>query len=118
MKKWIAMMTIAALAAACAPSTHAGDREWATAGKVLTGVLVGAAVVQALQPPPPCVPAAPVVYAPAPPTVVVAPPAPPPVVYVPAPVVCVPRPVRVYHPVVWARPAPVVTVRFHHCHGR
>lgn len=132
MKKWIATLTVAALTVACAPTMRAGDREWATAGKVLAGVIAGAAIVQALQPPPQCAPAPAVVYAP-PPAVVVAPPPPPPVVCVPAPVVvapapvvCAPPPLVVCGPAVHLRPAPVVAVRFaftpghphRHGHGR
>lgn len=133
MKKWITILTVAAVMTAWLPASRAGDREWATAGKVLAGVIAGAAIVQALQPPPPCAPAPPVVCAPAPPAVVVAPPAPPPVVYVPAPVVVAPAPVVCgpppfvgCRPAVHLRPAPVVAVRFaftpghphRHWHGR
>jgi hypothetical protein len=106
---------ILALAGAGLQSARAGDREWATVGKVLTGVAVAGLIVAAsdghaqcsvtYSAPaycPPCPPPAPscaynycppparqVVYC-APPVVI----APPPVVYYPA------RPV-VYHPNKW-----------------
>jgi hypothetical protein len=98
MKKMILTGTmILALAGASLQTARAGDREWATVGKVLTGVAVAGLIVAATDghvqgsvtysapaycPPP----AAPVVYYPAP----------PPVVYCVPPVVIVPRPVVVY----------------------
>jgi hypothetical protein len=141
----IALMTLA-VAGAGLTKAQAGNREWATAGKVLTGVVAGAVIVKALEPkpvyvyssgynyapvytyapapaPPPVVYApapAPVAYAPAP-AVVYAPP--PTVVYAPAPVVYAPPPVVVYRPAYC--PPPVVRVNFgfggyhhHHRHGR
>lgn len=40
MKKWIGTAVLAAfLAAAAASPARAGDREWATAGKILTGII-------------------------------------------------------------------------------
>lgn len=128
MKKLTTVLMVLAVAAALAPRAHAGDREWATAGKVLTGVIAGAAIVHALQPQPIYVyTAPPVVYAPAPPPVVYAPappppvvvaPAPAPVVVAPAPVVCAPPPVVVYSAPVYVRPAPVVRMHlgFGHSH--
>jgi hypothetical protein len=99
-------------------TAKAGDREWATAGKILTGVAVGAIVVSALdcEPAqcsvsytygaPPYPPPAPVVYAP-PPVVVVA----------PRPVVCAPPPVVVYRPSMYVeRPRPLAFARVTH-HG-
>lgn len=73
--------------------SQAGQSEWATAGKVLTGVVAAGVVAEALRPhtpPPPVVvyqqPAPGVVYsAPASPTVVYAYPPAPVVVYAPAP---------------------------------
>lgn len=126
MKKLMTGLMVLAVTLALTQTARAGDREWATAGKVLTGVIAGAALVQALQPQPTYVYTAPppVVYAPAPAPVVYAP-APPAVVYAPAPVVCAPPPppVVVYSaPVCW-RPAPVVSVQFgfghrpHHFRG-
>jgi len=118
MKQLIAVCLTAALAGALTPPARAGQSEWATAGKVLTGVIAGAALVHALQPTPSyvCAPP-PVVYVPAPPAVVCAP-LPPPVVYAPAPVICVPRPRVVCAPPVYVRPAPVVSVHlgFGYCH--
>lgn len=114
MKKLTTVLVVLAVTTMLAPTTRAGDREWATAGKVLTGVIAGAAIVHALQPQPTCIYAAPpVVYVPSP----------PPVVYAPAPVVCAPRPVVVCAPPVYVRPVPVVRVHFgpghrpHHFRG-
>jgi hypothetical protein len=104
MKTAVIVATVAALGTAAFIPAHAGDREWATAGKVLAGVAVAGVLVDAFRPCEPapvvyssCPPApvvtyssGPVVYAPAPPPVVCAPP--PRVVYLPAPAVCA-RPV-------------------------
>jgi len=94
MKRSLRILTAVSLALATVSSARAGDREWATAGKILAGAVVGATLVAALQPVPVCA-TPPVVVTPAP--VVVAPPpvvvAPPPVVVAPAPVVVRPRPV-------------------------
>ncbi len=105
MKTAILTLTTLALAGAGLQNAAAGDHEWATAGKVLTGVLAGTVLVKALEgnhrPPPTCYvapapgvvapPPAPVYYAPvyyvAPAPVVVA--APPAVVYAPRPVFAV-----------------------------
>jgi hypothetical protein len=103
MKKMILTGTvILALAGASLQSARAGDREWATVGKVLTGVavvgLVAAVVDSHAQcnvnyscgaPPcsPPPAPPCNVVYCPAPP---------PPVVYYPAPVVVYREPAAIY----------------------
>ena len=107
---------VLAVAAALTTNARAGECGWATAGKVLTGVIAGAAIVQALQPPPTYVyTAPPVVYVPAPAPVVYAPP--PPVVYAPAPVVYAPRPVVVCGPPVYVRPAPMVSFHYSHGHG-
>src|SRR5438270_13684038 len=62
--KIITATTLALLAAANVQSTFAGDREWATAGKVLTGIAAASIITRALEPRPT------VVYASAPPTVV------------------------------------------------
>ncbi len=106
---------ILTLAGASLQSARAGDREWATVGKVLTGVAVAGLVVAASDGHAQCSvnyscsapaycppPAPPCNYYPAPPRVVYCP---PPVVVVPRPVVCYPPPVvacggpvLVYHP--------------------
>ena len=119
MKKMIlAVMTVAVVGMSAQPA-RAGDREWATVGKVLTGVAAGVVIAKAVDShssyvsasygsygnssgysvsysvgaPPSCPPPCP------PPRVVCA----PQVVYVPAPVVyqpvyCAPRPVVYYAP--------------------
>lgn len=76
---------------------QAGDSEWATAGKILTGVVAGTALARVFCPP--------VYEAPA---VVYVPPPPPAVVYVPAPVVAQPAQVVVQPARVVVHPAPVV----------
>ncbi len=101
MKTAVLAAAVVSIAAASIIPVHAGDREWSTAGKVLTGVVAAGVIAEAFRPhcPPPVVYApAPVVYAPAP------------VVYAPAPVVYAPAPV-VYAPaqvVYYAAPAPQV----------
>jgi hypothetical protein len=62
--KMITATTLALLAAANVQSSMAGDREWATAGKVLTGIAAASIITRALEPRPA------VVYAPPPTTVV------------------------------------------------
>lgn len=110
MKRTMLIAAVVALAGMQIQSARAGDREWATAGKILTGVAIGAAIVSAVDAhagysvtystgPAYCPPPAPVVYAPAPVVCV-----PRPVVFVPAPVVCAPRPVVVYRPAVVCAP--------------
>lgn len=58
MKVSILALTLAAVAGSGFQNAYAGDREWATAGKVLTGVAVGSLLVRALEPcpPPVCAP--------------------------------------------------------------
>lgn len=107
-------LTAAAVLLAGAPSTQAGDREWATAGKVLTGVVAGSILLRALEPAP-CRTVTTTYYAP--PTVVYqqpvvvqsAPVAVRPVATVQAaPVYAQPAPVYVQPaPVVYVQPAPV-----------
>jgi len=121
MKKTLIVAAVIALAGMQMQTARAGEREWATAGKILTGVAIGAAIVSAVDAhasysvtyssgPAYCPPPARVVYAPAP---VVC--APPPVVVVPAPVMCAPRPVVVCRPPVVC--APTVRVVYHQPHG-
>ncbi len=110
MKTAVLAVTILSLGAASLTSVQAGDREWATAGKVLTGVVAAGVIANAFQPHYERT----VVYQPAPTVVYQAPP--PTVVYAPAP--CAPAPTTVvYYPA----PAPhrVVYVeapryRYHH----
>ena len=133
MKKLIVAATILAIAGTSVQKAKAGEQEWATVGKVLTGAAIGAIVVSALDcapahcsvsytvSTPVCPPPAPVVCTPAP--VVYAPPpvvvrpapvvcAPPPVVVVRQPVVYAPAPAVVYHPPIHARrPRPVVVAQ-------
>ena len=116
MKKMILTGTVVlALAGASLQSARAGDREWATVGKVLTGAAVVGLAAAAMDghaqggvsyscgapvycPPPPafyCLPPAPPCnYQPAPP---------PPVVYCPPPVVVYRAPVVVYPSYRYAR---------------
>jgi hypothetical protein len=95
MKKALIAITALAMASASSPAARAGDREWATAGKVLAGVGAGLLLTRALQPPP--------VYA-APPVYVT----PAPVVYQTAPVVVQTAPVQSF--VVEQPIQPVATV--------
>jgi hypothetical protein len=110
MKKMILTgILVLALAGASLQSARAGDREWATVGKVLTGVAVAGLIVAATDghaqanvsytsgspaycPPP----APPRNYYPAPP---------PPAVYCPPPVVIAPAPVVVYRTPAMVYPA-------------
>ena len=90
MKTLIVTLAAAALLAGGIQRASAGDREWATAGKILTGVVAGAVIASAIEPAP--------VYAHQPAAWYV----PPPPVYVQ------PAPVVVYSAPVFVRPAPVV----------
>jgi hypothetical protein len=102
------LITIAALSATLASQTFAGDREWATVGKVLTGVVAIEAIGRIVNPP------TQVVYV-----------QPQPVVYA-QPVVVHPQPVVYYQPVpvVYYQPQPVVVYggwgrpvyHYHHHH--
>lgn len=88
MKKLILAATILGVIAMNAPTAKAGDREWATVGKVLTGVAAAGIIAHAIDShasvavsmgfpaPVVCAPAPAVVYAP-----------PPRVIYAPAPVI-------------------------------
>jgi hypothetical protein len=98
MKKTMVLLMVLALAGAGVRSANAGDREWATAGKILTGVVAASVLAPALEPAP-CV----TVHC-YPPTTVVTP---PPVVVVVRPQVPV---VHAYGRPVWAPPPRVVVV--------
>ena len=128
MKRIFLLVAALAVARSGLPVAHAGDREWATAGKVLTGVAIGSVIARAFEPPrvyttayvapapvyvqaPPqviyqqtVVPPAPVYYPPAPVYV-----APAPVYYQPAPVYVAPAPVYYAPAPVYVRPAPIVS---------
>ncbi len=109
MKNKIAL-GLAVLVALTNVKVNAGDREWATVGKVLTGVAALHVVERIICPPQPQV-----VYVHQPVVVQSA----PVVHYVPAPqVVYVPSPQVVYvpQPVYYHQPAPVVVVHGHY-HG-
>ena len=90
MKMLVATLATAAFLTGGAQRATAGDCEWATAGKILTGVVAGAVIASAIAP------------APAYPYQTATWYAPPPPVYVQ------PTPVVVYAAPVCARPAPVV----------
>jgi hypothetical protein len=87
MKTAIATLTALAIFGGSSQRAFAGDREWATAGKVLTGVVAGSVLLKALQP-------APVYYQP--------------VTYYSVPVVQAPPPVYVQSAPVYVQSAPVV----------
>ena len=121
-KSVMAVITALAIIAASHQSAYAGDREWATAGKVLTGVVAGAVLLKAFEP-------APVYYQSttyySPPVVqVVAPPAvyiqPARVVMSPPPVLVQPAPIYVPAVPVYVAPRPTVSFHFgfggHHHH--
>ena len=88
MKKLMATLAALAVVAAGTQTASAGDREWATAGKILTGVVAGAVIARAIEPG--------YVY---PAT---------PYYYTPPPVYLQPAPVVVYRAPVCVQPAPVV----------
>ncbi|MBI3850615.1 MAG: hypothetical protein HY298_10150 [Verrucomicrobia bacterium] len=100
MKKIILAVTLLAFAGTNIQTASAGDREWATAGKVLTGIAAASIIANAIDYRPGYY--APTYYPPAPPVYY----APPPVVY------ASPAPVVVYPPPVYVRPAPVVSFSF------
>lgn len=101
MKKILLTLTTVALLAASARTASAGDREWATAGKILTGVFAGAVLARTFEPVPTYTYAPAVYYSP---PVVQAPPT---VYYQPAPVIVYSQPVYVQQVPVYVRPAPV-----------
>ena len=88
MKKLMSLLAALAVVAAGTQTASAGDREWATAGKILTGVVAGAVIASAIEPA--------YVY----PTT--------PCYYAPPPVYVQPAPVVVYRAPVCVQPAPVV----------
>ena len=92
MEKIIVAVTVLTLAAASLQTTKAGDREWATVGKILTGVAAVSLVAHAVDNRSANYSVSYSSYAPAPcsaPRVICAPQ--PRVVYVPAPVVYYPQ---------------------------
>jgi hypothetical protein len=110
------LITIAALSATLVSQTFAGDREWATVGKVLTGVAVIHVIDRIVNPP------TQVVYVQPQPVVYVQP---QPVVYAQPVVYVHPQPVVYAQPVVYVQPQPVVVVyggwgrpvhHYHHHH--
>ena len=107
MKTLIVTLATAALLAGGTQRATAGDREWATAGKILTGVVAGAVIASAIEPAPVYAYQSATWYAPPPPAYV----QPAPVVVYSAPV-CVP-PAQV---VVVGPPRPIVSfsVGYHH----
>ena len=129
MKKALTILTtVAVLAAASNQKAAAGDREWATAGKVLTGIGAGLLLMRAVEPAPTIVyqPAPTVTYVPAPfvapqpaPVIVQQAPAPAVVyqqpVYVQSPVCVQPAPVIVARPPIYVAPAPVFGFHFSFC---
>lgn len=106
MKNKIAILGLSALAAASIQTASAGDREWATVGKVLTGVAAVHVLSHVLPPAPVYATVyatpAPVYVAPAPVYVV----PPPPVCVAPAPVVVYPQPVCVAPRPIYVAPRP------------
>jgi len=103
MKKLIFTLVTLGMVGVGVQNAAAGDREWAAAGKVLTGLLAAKVVAQALEPAPVVTYSATTYYQPAP-VVVSAPPPAAVYYYQPAPVV-------VYQPPVYVQPVPVVTCR-------
>ena len=103
MKTLILGLTTLAVAGASVQTATAGDREWATAGKVLTGIAAASLLSRAFEAPP--------VYtyqqrAYAPPPVYVVQSAP--VMVAPQPVYVQSAPTVVYQQPVYVQPAPVV----------
>ncbi len=106
MKKLILTAVAAGVVGFGVQSAHAGDREWATVGKVLTGVAAGVIIAKTLDSSPSyasvsygySAPSYSVSY-----TVSTPPPCPP-----PPPVVCAPAPVVIQQPAIYCAPAPVV----------
>ncbi len=126
MKKLIVLASAFAITVSTFSSkAHAGDREWATAGKILTGVFAGSVLTRAFDPAPvatyhhtttvytaPAMASTPV-YVQQVPVVMQQQPQ---VIYQPAPVYVQPAPVYVQQPTVIYQPAPVVT--YYHSYHR
>jgi hypothetical protein len=128
MKKMILAVVAVAVVGMSAQTARAGDREWATVGKVLTGVAAGVVIARAVDCEPTYVsagygysaPSYNVSY-----TVSTPRPCPPPrVVCAPAPVRCAPAPAMIYYPapcaprpVVMYAPAPAYHVSYVRSHG-
>jgi hypothetical protein len=108
MKTIVTTLTALAIFGVSQQRATAGDREWATAGKVLTGVFAGAALARAFEPVPvyhtTTYYSAPVGYVPAPAPIVVSRP-----VVVQAAPVAYSAPV-VYSTPMYVQPAPVYVV--------
>ena len=88
LKTLVLSLTAVALTGALVPTASAGDREWATAGKVLTGIAAVSLFSRVVEAPP--------AYAC------------PPVVYAPRVVYAPPTPVTVCAPPVYGQPEPIV----------
>jgi hypothetical protein len=129
MKKMILAVVAVAVVGMSAQTARAGDREWATAGKVLVGVAAGVAIARAVDCEPTYVSASYGSYGCSSPSYSVsystpAPCPPPRVVCAPAPVHCAPAPAVIYYPapcpprqVVYYTPAPVYQVSYARSHG-
>lgn len=106
MKKILVVGAVLALAGTQPQTARAGDCEWATAGKILTGVAVGAVIASAVNARADCsvtyYSGPGYAYCPPPASVVCAP-----------PVMYMPRPVVGYRPLVVCAP-PVVAGRYGH----
>src|SRR6266516_8219857 len=107
MKKFMAVIATLAMVAGATRPVSAGDREWATAGKILTGVVAGTVIARALKPAP--VYAYPTYYPPPIPSTVFVQPAP---VVVYRPPVCV----QAVPVVVYGAPPPLVSFCIGFCH--
>ena len=109
MKKLLTTVAALSLVAGGMQTASAGDREWATAGKILTGVVAGTVIARTLEPAP--VYAYPTYYPPPVPSTVFVQPAP---VVVYRPPVCV----QAVPVVVYGAPSPVVSfsIGFGHHH--
>ena len=107
MKKAMLTLIILAVAGASVPWASAGDREWATAGKILTGIVAGPVIAKAIEQPPVYVAPPPVVYVQPAPAAVFPPPA---NVVAPAPVYVQPAPVYVQPAPIYVQAAPVYYV--------
>ena len=118
MKKIMLVAAVLAITGAQFQSARAGEREWARAGKILTGVAVGAVIASAVNAHSDCSvsycsyrsPSCSYTY-----SYNACPP--PRVVVVPAPVMCAPRPIVVYRAPVVCAP-PVMSVRLGHASPR